>query len=123
MKSLQTAYENSPFYEYYIDDIESLLKKRFVYLVDLNLACHDFINTALDLEKTIQRSTEFTKQMDQGDYRFIANAKVEPNFRLDPYYQLFTKYEKFVPHLSILDLLFMVGPASSVYLENQKILK
>ena len=35
-KGIESAYKNSPYYEYYIDDIEPFFRKREAFLLDLN---------------------------------------------------------------------------------------
>lgn len=120
LKSLQNAYEKSPFFEFYVDDLERLLKASPKFLLDLNLTCHEFINDALALEKPYQTTSVYTKEQ-QGDFRHLANAKKTSDLNFEPYYQLFNDHHAFIPNLSILDLLFMEGPAASVYLLKQSL--
>ena len=42
-RALEAAYKSSPFYEYYIDDINNILDKNFEYLFDLNNALNKLI--------------------------------------------------------------------------------
>jgi hypothetical protein len=120
LKSMQNAYEKSPFFEFYADDIHTLLNKHHTFLLDLNLACHEFVNEALDLERPYQKTTEYLKES-SGDYRYLVNAKMKLDVVYQPYYQLFDEHHEFIPNLSILDLLFMEGPSASVLLLKQKL--
>ena len=50
-KSLTTAYNHSPFFEFYKDDIQFIFTKKYKYLLDINIDSFQFINDALDLSK------------------------------------------------------------------------
>ena len=120
VKSIQNAYEKSPFYEFYADDIQALLNKHRTYLLDLNLDCHEFINEVLNLERPYKKTTEYLLES-PSDFRYLVNAKQSVKTSYTSYYQLFDDHHDFIPNLSILDLLFMEGPAASVYLLHQKL--
>ena len=121
LKTLQTAYNSSPFFEFYIDDLLPLYEKKFTFLLDLNLMCHEFIIDALQLEVTTSKTTEFIKESNYLDFRSLAIAKNQPKLDLEKYYQVFNTNHGFISNLSILDLLFMEGPNALNYLENQTI--
>jgi len=119
VKTLQTAYSSSPFFEFYIDDLLPIFEKRIPFLVDLNLKCHEFIMDALQLEIVTSKTTEYHKEVDFLDARNLAIAKSNNEIRLDRYIQIFEQKHEFISNLSILDLLFMEGPNALNYLESQ----
>ena len=119
IKTLQTAYSSSPFFEFYIDDLLPIFEKRIPFLVDLNLKCHKFIMDALQLEIPTSKTTEYHKEVNFLDARSLAIAKPKKIVNLEYYYQIFNSNHGFIPNLSILDLLFMEGPNTLNYLENQ----
>ncbi|MEX1382044.1 WbqC family protein [Lutibacter sp.] len=119
LKTLITAYNSSPFFEFYIDDLLPVFDKKHTFLLDLNLLCHQLIMDALQLEITTTKTNEFLKETSLKDYRNLAVAKGAPQYSLDRYIQVFEQNHGFIPNLSILDLLFMEGPNVLNYLESQ----
>lgn len=121
LKSLQSAYSMSPFFEFYIDDLMPIFERTYNYILDLNLQCFDLLNESMQLDLKPQ----FTEKFDQNpkemrDFRPI----VQRNYtlqELDSYVQVFTQKHDFISNLSILDLLFNEGPSSSIYLKSLKI--
>ena len=121
LKTLETAYSSSPFFEFYIDDLRPILEKRSTYLLDLNLKCHEFAMDALQLKIPTSKTIDFNEKVNYLDARNLAIAKPEKMFHLEKYYQVFNANHNFISNLSILDLLFMEGPNALNYLESQKI--
>lgn len=121
LKSLKTAYNSSPFFEYYIDDLIPVFEKKYTFLLDLNLTCHEIIMDALQLEVPFTKTTEFYKNTNINDFRHLAIAKGTQNYNLARYIQVFEENHGFIPNLSILDLIFMEGPNALNYLESQKV--
>ncbi len=119
LKSLQSSYRSSPFFEFYEDEITTILMKKHSYLLDLNLEIHDFIMEALQEKAIYSKSKEyFPIPENKTDLRFLANAKQKLNISFPQYFQLFSDKNNFLPNLSILDLLFMEGPSSGIYLSK-----
>jgi hypothetical protein len=121
LKSLKTAYSSSPFFEYYIDDLNPVFDKNYTFLLDLNLKCHEIIMDALQLEVPYRNTLEYKKESNYNDLRNLAISKGEQNYKLERYIQVFEQNHGFIPNLSILDVLFMEGPNALNYLESQKI--
>ena len=48
-KSLEAAYNHSPFFEFYKDDLQKIFSKKYTYLLDVNLDSFNFIKNALEL--------------------------------------------------------------------------
>lgn len=120
LKSLYTAYSSSPFFEFYIDDLLPIFNKKFKYLIDLNFATHYFIMDALQLNLPSENTQEFLVEH-SNDYRHLSIAKSKTNFNFNRYIQVFEPTHGFISDLSILDLLFMEGPNTLNYLEQQSI--
>ncbi|WP_457615795.1 WbqC family protein [Lutibacter sp.] len=123
LKTLQTAYSSSPFFEFYIDDLLPVFEKRYTFLLDLNLTCHQIIMDALQLNIPTQLTEQYFTQSNNAalDLRNLAIAKSNNTYRLERYIQVFYQKHGFLSNLSILDLLFMEGPNALNYLENQPI--
>lgn len=120
LKSLDSAYRMSPFYEFYRDDLMPIFENRYKYLLDLNLKCFELLSEALEIDKTISVSKEFLLPENiSDDFRYLVNAKKQTDFSFDKYTQVFTEKHGYIENLSILDLLFNEGPNAINYLESQ----
>jgi len=121
LKTLQTAYSSSPFYEFYIEDLLPVFEKKKTFLLDLNLLANEIILDALQLEIPTKKTKEYVKEPNILDLRFLAEDKQKITYNLERYIQVFSENHGFIHNLSILDLLFMEGPNALNYLETQKI--
>ncbi len=120
LKSFDSAYRMSPFYEFYIDDLMPIFKTEFKYLLDLNLKCFELLTKALELEISTRLSEDFTIPDNSSyDFRNLVNTKKNNAFQFNKYTQVFTEKHGYINNLSILDLLFNEGPNSINYLESQ----
>ena len=118
LKSLQSAYRKSPFFEFYIDDLQPILKNKYKYLIDLNIDTYLFITDALQINQSYSKTKEFFIESKQKDFRLLADVKKHPKIHLERYIQMFDDKHGFISNLSILDLLFMEGPNSISFLEK-----
>lgn len=115
-KSLKTAYRNSPFFEFYIDDLIPIFKKKYTFLLDVNIDTFLFIKDALQLETSYVKTKNYQIIDKNIDFRDLANAKTRENKTFKNYIQMFDDKHGFLSNLSILDLLFMEGPNSVSFL-------
>lgn len=122
--SLLSAYRSSPFFEYYADDIRPFFDEKKPFLFDYNERIRRCICALIPLDASAMitdryRSTDQLPE-DSVDFRSRLNEKVLPTTQLQltskPYYQVFEGKFGFTPDLSILDLLFNMGPESILYL-------
>lgn len=121
LKSLQTAYNMSPFYEHYIDDLMLLFSTPFDFLLDLNIKCFELVCDCVDLNFIIHKTNIFEeKPKDKDDYRSLVHRNTHVN-TLQSYTQVFSEKHGFISNLSVLDLLFNEGPSSELYLTRQHI--
>lgn len=115
--ALETAYNNSPFFEFYKDDLRMLFMKKHTFLLDVTISTFIFMNRALELAKKFKLSNTYEPNPEE-EFRFLANAKRHPNYNFESYTQMFDNKHGFLKNLSILDLLFMEGPNSITFLEK-----
>ena len=120
VKSLQIAYRNSPFYEFYEDDLLPIFSKKHKFLVDLNIDSYLFVTDALQIDANYIKTAAYSNTA-LTDFRHLANAKKDVEVDFDRYVQVFDDKHSFIKNLSILDLLFMEGPNAISYLENATI--
>lgn len=117
-RSLDIAYRTSPFFEYYEDDLKPLFNTPFDKLIDFNLKGLSIICEMLDVSLDYEMSQSYVKEPDILDLRFLADAKRKKWSAIPNYNQVFIDKNKFIPHLSILDLIFNLGPEAASYLET-----
>lgn len=123
LRSIASAYNSSPFYEFFDRELEILYSSKDKYLLDFNLKCHEFIVEQVQLEQSnCQKTLKFEKEyLEDEDYRFLVDAKSKQEFGFKAYHQVFSEKYGFLENLSILDLLFMEGGNTLNYLESQSL--
>lgn len=118
--ALSSAYGESPFFEYYQDDIRPFFEKKWDFLIDFNMAITQKMNQLLDIRPTIALTDEFASPAsDVIDFRDVIRPKHSGNdvgFSPKRYYQVYQQKIDFQPNMSILDLLFNEGNESVLYL-------
>ncbi len=119
LKSLQIAYRNSPFFEFYEDDLLPIFTKNYTYLLDLNIDTYLFITDALQISQHYTKTDEYVVS-EEKEFRNLANAKQELDIKFNRYIQMFDDKHGFQKNLSILDLLFMEGPNAISFLEKNQ---
>lgn len=118
-KSLVSAYKSSPYFEFYEDDLAPIYQKNEKFLADFNISTLEFVFGKLKLDLKISLTEIFIEKPNEKDFRNYFNSKKEPNPKDFPEYtQVFGERFKFMPDLSILDLLFNEGPAATTYLKT-----
>jgi len=115
--SLITAYNSSPFLLYYQDEIEAVFFNKYDTLWELNKELLALLMELMQIETPISYTQEYIKlPTDIKDYRSIINPRNTPDY--EPYIQVFGDKHGFISDLSILDLLFNLGPDASHYLSK-----
>ncbi len=110
--ALVSAYNMSPFFEYYEDDFAPFYEKKYEFLFDFNEELRLLICGLLDLEPNVSYTEEYLPEV-ENDFRETIRPKHEvedAEFKAAPYYQVFREKYGFIPNLSIVDLLFNMGP-------------
>lgn len=123
-RSIKTAYNSSPFLLYYQDELEVFFTKKHRFLLDLNEDVIQLINSLMEWEVYPKRSETFVfpnQILDGQDKRFSLTPKSTPSFGLPSYIQVFADQNPFYENLSILDLIFNLGPEAESYLMKIKI--
>ena len=119
--AMVSAYRKSPFFDYYADDFAHFYEERDGFLMDFNLRLHAVVSELLGLERGVQIVDNSFKVMDFVDLRRIAEPKALSDiegYSAQPYYQVFAQRNGFIPNLSIVDLLFNMGPEGLIVLRN-----
>lgn len=124
--ALESAYRHTPFFMYYEDDFRPFYERRVEFLYDFNMELTTMIVSLIGIDAMFS-STAHYEQAPEGvaDFRQAINPKQpwqeDASFCPAPYYQVFKERHGFVPNVSIVDLLFNMGPESIVVLNESKI--
>ena len=100
-KSIKTAYQSSPYFEFYEDQLSKVYENQPKFLIDFNLKSLEIIQKLLKIDQSF-------------------SAKIEPAFQQEEYYQTFSDKLGFIKDLSVVDLLCNLGPEAGSYLKNHK---
>lgn len=122
--AIVSAYNSTPFFEYYQDDFRPFFDKEYEFLFDFNEELRLLIIDLLNIEVT---ETAYTSSYKTG----FANEEVDMREAIHPkkdatalddhfmpcnYYQIFSQKLGFIPNMSIIDLLFNMGNESQIVL-------
>ena len=135
--ALLSAYGESPFFEYYQDDIRPFYEKKYEFLFDFNMEITEKMIELLDIRSKISITNEYflseERKVKSEEFNSFTNHKVErikdfreairpkkplPDAEFEPkrYYQVYEQKFGFQPNMSILDLLFNEGNEAIFYL-------
>lgn len=99
--ALVSNYRQSPFFDYYADDFEQIYKSdSFSTLWEFNLALHEIVAAHLGFDELPP----------------VGALDQRADFAIREYYQVFRNRTGFLSDLSVVDLLFNMGPESRLYL-------
>jgi hypothetical protein len=142
--AITSAYGESPFFEYYQDDLRPFYERRWEFLHDFNEAIRETVCSLIDIHPSLLPSSSPSPMPapssspspmpspsaspspmpapcagSMTDYRTAINPKhpaPDVDFQPRPYYQVYASRYGFQPNLSVLDLLLNMGPESIFYL-------
>ncbi|HTN68719.1 MAG TPA: WbqC family protein [Dysgonamonadaceae bacterium] len=119
-----SAYNSTPFFDYYRDDFHFFYKKKFTFLLDLNEQLRELICKLLGIDISITHTESFMEAIpsDIKDFRELIHPKrdwqeLDSKFEAKPYYQVFDEKHGFITNASIIDLLFNMGNEARLYLQ------
>jgi len=113
-KSIESAYNSSPFFEYYKDDLKPFYIKKYKILFDYNVKFMIHIFNILDLNIKVK---EVNRMTNPKEINALLDPKKETvNFKY--YSQVFDEKYEFQSDLSIIDLIFNIGPESVDYIKS-----
>ncbi len=133
--ALESSYRQSPFFEYYADDFAPFYEKKWEFLADFNEELMALVTSLLDIQKPVTRTTAYSPlpsfcppsgkglsncsatngQLPKGEETRLGTPPMGGD-RGGPYYQVFASRHGFLPDLSIVDLLFNLGPEGVLWL-------
>lgn len=120
--ALCSAYGESPFFDYYQDDLRPFFERKWTFLFDFNMEIILKMVELLDIRPKISLTMVFLSDASMAenttedslvdDFRDIIRPKrpgLDSDFMARPYYQVYQQKHGFQPNMSILDLLFNEG--------------
>lgn len=117
-RAIESAYKSSPFFMYYADDIEPFYNQQFNSLIDFNSQLQQTIIELIGCNINISYTEGYkTIAADFDDFADTIHPKINKSqpdntFVFEKYYQVFERKHGFKENMSILDLLFNMGPAA-----------
>jgi len=116
-RAIESCYNKSPFFEHYVDSFKSVYDVKHENLWDLNGEMLTFCLRCLEMDKEIFSTEIYDHDRDVSSYRDLRGYIIPKNsfnnrklYTPVTYFQMFGK--AFVENLSIIDLLFCLGPES-----------
>jgi hypothetical protein len=117
LRALTASYGSSPFYEFYFEDFERIIMENHEFLIDLNSNLTNAAIKILGLEISVGFTDFFVPQRKaDNDFRYAVTPKKKSVFTLKEYTQVFKYKNQFTGGLSIIDLIFNMGPEAVNYL-------
>ncbi len=122
-RSIESAYHNAPYFEFYSDELKSIIYKKHELLFSLSHELLSFCLRSLRIEVKLSETVSFEKEVHQvSDLRSLIIPKKPYSdrtfYRVAPYQQVFGN--AFVSNLSFVDLLFCEGPNSIEVIKASK---
>ena len=115
-KSICSAYKSSPYFVFYEHDLELFFNKKTTTLFDFNIHLIEKIMLLIEHHFIFQKVAWNSKKHKRLD--LFLEAKNPPLLEQEVYTQVFMKKTGFLPNLSVLDVLFNLGPNCANYLKN-----
>ncbi len=116
-RTIFSAYNRSPYFEYYKDSLLEIFQQKFDRLIDFNLATIHWLKQKLNVAFEEKLVDEYVLNFENA----IDLRKIKPKdnilFSSRPYYQVFEERTGFLENLSMLDLLFNEGRNAVKYLK------
>jgi hypothetical protein len=122
LRGIQSAYGKAPFFEFFFPYLDKVYSKNLTFLFDLNMELLTVCLKLLQMKIKVKMVSDIGLNLDTTDIRGLIAAKEGFTKRdiMTPgiYPQMFGL--DFVPNLSIMDLLFCMGPESKEVLTLSK---
>lgn len=119
--AIVSAYGESPFFDYYADDLRPFFERKWEFLLDFNMEIAMKLCELLDVHPDISFTDSYADaaEINADDFRDAIRPKhplPDPSFEPRPYYQVYAQRHGFQPNMSALDLLCNEGPEGIFYL-------
>ena len=120
--ALEAAYRHTPFFLYYEDDFRPFYEKKHEFLYDFNLELTQLVCQLIGIDTRLLPTAVYGGGQPMTDLRETIHPKhpwqSDSEFTPAEYYQVFKEKHGFIPNMSIVDLLFNMGPESILTLHE-----
>ena len=116
-KSIKIAYQSSPYFEFYEEDLKNFYQVETSNLYNFNLKSVELVLKWLEMDtknRTIDFNIEIYKQ--SKNIKEIDNREIKKKSNIK-YIQTFEDKNGFIDGLSILDMIFNCGPKTTDYIK------
>ena len=119
IRSIKTAYGSAPFFDFYMDQIEELLSYSADNMEMFHRKSLQMWFELLEISPEVHYTESFEFAYAGLDFRRGIKSNTDTlGVILPPYVQVFNDRFEFIPNLSVVDLLFNLGPESGAYLKG-----
>ena len=112
--SIITNYNSSPFFKYYKNELYDCFIEKETYLFLFTQKINNKILKFLNYKNNVLKTSIYEKE---GEFIDLRNFSWD-SISLKKYDQVFYNKSAFINNLSIIDLIFNLGPESQNYLKN-----
>ncbi|HUR10243.1 MAG TPA: WbqC family protein [Flavitalea sp.] len=116
-KSICSAYNHSPWFDQYRDSLQPIFENQYQLLNDLSLDVFEWI-----LNQLGWHFTHTSGDVPDREFIDLRNTFTPKNTRVNPipyvYRQVFQERIGFLPNLSVIDLIFCIGPRAGELLKQ-----
>ena len=123
--AIESAYNHTPFFEYYKDDFRPFYEKKYEFLADFNEELCHLVCSLIDIQPVMERTSEYKTGFAPGeaDFRERIHPKKDfsledPDFSPQPYYKDYQTKLSFQHNNSNIDIIFNIGPESLLVLQQ-----
>ena len=119
--TIKSAYGRAPYFEHYGDALRKILYAQHTFLFELNIAILHWLINSIGLKMNVHSKKYQKIVLDAIDMRELIHFKtdnIDVNFRAKSYFQVFDDRQDFEPNLSVIDVLFALGPETKSYLRS-----
>lgn len=123
-RAIETAYSGTPYFLYYKDFLYPFFEKKYDFLFDYNTELTMALLKLLKIKKVPAITETYINMYEDAlDLRSELHPKRENLIESRPYPQIFSDRQPFADRLSVIDLLFNLGPEALQHLNQLKVLR
>jgi hypothetical protein len=113
-KTITSCYNRSPWFDFFGHELEELYRQPFEFLSDWNRTCFEWVTKKLGIQIGVLYTQSFQPVYPDAEFIDWRNRLLPKSIGQEfpqpvRYRQVFEERTGFIPHLSVLDLLFCEG--------------
>jgi hypothetical protein len=120
LHAIRSAYGKTPFFIHYVDEVEANFSEGIPLLWDFNMRITEMSCRWLNLPVPLLTDGYAKTDSMLCDFRQTIHPKIKTGVDMKEYFQPFAFRHGFIPGLSVLDLIFNMGPEAAGWLREKK---